>query len=74
MLSDPKAVHHVYANADIFVRQTQNRELFRMIGGPGLTIVTGDDHRRQRRVMQPAFGVSQLKALFPVFSQHAENV
>lgn len=74
MVSDPKAVQHIYANADVFVRQTQNRELFRMIAGPGLTIVIGEDHRRQRRVMQPAFGDQQMTALFPVFSHHAACV
>lgn len=74
MTSDPKAVQHIYANSDVFVRQTQNREMFNMISGPGVATVIGADHKRQRRVMQPAFGVSQIKALFPVFARHAENV
>lgn len=74
MTSDWKAVQHIYANSNIFVRQTQNRELLKMMTGPGLAVVHGEDHKRQRRVMQPAFGIPQIKALFPVLSRHAENV
>ena len=74
MTSDPKAIQHIYANSNTFVRQKNNRELIKMIVGPGVTIVNGDAHRRQRRVMQPAFGLSHLKALFPVFMRHVQKV
>jgi cytochrome P450 len=74
MISDPKAVQHIYNNASIYVRQIQNSEMFRMIGGPGLTVVTGDDHKRQRKIMQPAFGIPYIKSLFPIISRHADKV
>lgn len=74
MTSDWKALQHIYNNSNTFIRQTQSREIFRMVAGPGLPVVHGDDHKRQRKVMQPAFGAPQLKALFPVFSRHTGNV
>jgi len=74
MISDPKGIQHIYNNPNTFIRQIQSREMIGMITGPGLTVVAGNDHKRQRKVMQPAFGIPQLKALYPVMSQHAEKV
>jgi cytochrome P450 len=74
MISDLKVIQHVYANSDTFVRQKQNCQLVESITGPGILVAHGDVHRRQRRVLQPAFGISQIKALMPVFSRHSQNV
>jgi cytochrome P450 len=45
-----------------------------MVLGPGLAIVNGDAHKRQRRVMQPAFAVSHIKALFANVMHHVAKV
>jgi hypothetical protein len=74
MISDPKAVQHVYANPDSFVRQKHSRNLFKMLFGPGLLVVDIDDHKRQRKVMQPAFNSPQLRNLAPVFTRHTQKV
>jgi cytochrome P450 len=74
MTSDPKAIQHIYNNSNVFVRQTNQREILGMIMGPGLVAVRGEAHKRQRRVMQPAFGMSQLKVLHPVFTRHVDKV
>ncbi len=34
----------------------------------------GDTHKRQRKVMLPAFGTPESKALLPVFRHYAEQV
>jgi cytochrome P450 len=34
----------------------------------------GDAHRRHRKVMQPAFGVSETRALYPAFQEVAVRV
>jgi cytochrome P450 len=74
MVSDPKAIQHVYANPYSFTRQKHSRNLLKMLLGPGLASVDHDDHKRQRRVMQPAFGFPQLRNLFPVFIYHTQKV
>lgn len=37
-------------------------------------MVTGDVHRRQRKVMNPAFGPAEARAFFPIFLEHANQV
>ncbi|KAL0567122.1 hypothetical protein V5O48_014867 [Marasmius crinis-equi] len=44
------------------------------IVGPGITAVNGEDHKRQRKIMTPAFGHSEVKALVPVFSAAASSL
>lgn len=73
MISDPKAMQHVYANQS-FTRQKHTRNLLKMLFGPALGVVDVDDHKRQRKVMQPAFGSPQLRNLFPVFVRHTQKV
>ena len=73
MISDPKAVRHVYANYS-FGRQKHSRIMLKMLFGPGLPTVNFDDHRRHRKIMQPAFGVPHLRDLFPVFIGHTQKV
>jgi len=74
MVSDPKAIQHIYMNSRSFVRQKHSRSLLRMLFGPALSIADPDDHKRQRKVMQPAFGAPQLRNLFPVFIRHSQKV
>jgi cytochrome P450 len=74
MVSDPKALQYLYANAYSFIRQKHSRNLVRMLFGPGLAGVEFDDHKKQRKVMQPAFGPPRLRDLFPVFIRHTQKV
>ena len=74
MVSDPKAIQHVHANPQLFVRHKQSRNLLKMLFGPALAVVDVEDHKRQRKVMQPAFGSPQLRSLFPVFIRHTQKV
>ena len=74
MISDPKAMQHVYANSRSFARQKHIRNLIKMLLGPALGVVDFDDHKRQRKVKQPAFGSLQLRNLFPIFVRHTQKV
>jgi cytochrome P450 len=74
MISDPKAMQHVYANSRSFNRQKHTRNLLKMLFGPALGVVDFDDHKRQRKVMEPAFGSPRLRNLFPVFVRHTQKV
>ena len=74
MVSDPKAIQHVYANPHLFARHKQSRNLLKMLFGPALAVVSVEDHKRQRRVMQPVFGSPHLRNLFPIFTRHTQKV
>lgn len=39
-----------------------------------ITILTGDDHKRQRKVLLPGFGGPESKAFLGVFKECAETV
>ncbi|KAH9851138.1 cytochrome P450 [Lenzites betulinus] len=74
-ISDPKALQYVYQTSGYnFPKQPERRVLSRLIGDTGLTWAEGDVHKRQRKVMLPAFGLSESKALLPVFRHYAEQV
>jgi cytochrome P450 len=74
MISDPKAMQHVYATSQSFIRQKHIRNLIKMVVGPALSVVDFDDHKRQRRIVQPAFGAPHLRNLFPVFVRNTQKV
>ncbi|KAF7790941.1 hypothetical protein EIP86_001900 [Pleurotus ostreatoroseus] len=42
--------------------------------GKRIELLAGEEHKRQRKVMLPAFGGPEIRALFPSFIQHAEQV
>ncbi|PIL33716.1 cytochrome P450 [Ganoderma sinense ZZ0214-1] len=74
-VSDPKALQYIYQTSGYnFPKQPERRILSRLIGDPGLTWAEGDVHKRQRKVMLPAFGSPESKALLPVFRHYAEQV
>ncbi|KAI0645068.1 cytochrome P450 [Trametes meyenii] len=74
-ISDPKALQYIYQTSGYnFPKQPERRILSRLIGDMGLTWAEGDVHKRQRKVMLPAFGSPESKALLPVFRHYAEQV
>jgi cytochrome P450 len=74
MISDPKALKHIYSAPETFSSASNVREILRVMLGPGILAVEGEDHKRQRRVMQPAFGFLHLRSLFPTFVRHSQHV
>lgn len=64
---DTKAVNHILVNTQDYQKpETTRFNLSRMIG-PGVLVVEGDKHRQQRKIMNPAFGPVQIRALTSVF-------
>lgn len=74
MVSDPKAIQHIYVNSQSFVRPKYSRALLKMLFGPAIGIAEHEDHKRQRKIMLPAFGSPRLRNLFPVFIRHTQKV
>ncbi|OCH89441.1 cytochrome P450 [Obba rivulosa] len=74
-IADPKALQYVYHVAGYdFAKQPERRVISRLVGDRGIAWADGDAHRRQRRVMLPAFGATEAKALLPVFQGCAERL
>ncbi|EIW78045.1 cytochrome P450 [Coniophora puteana RWD-64-598 SS2] len=68
VLLDAKAVAHFFAvdNA-VYVRTEFKRNTLRYLVGEGVVVAEGDAHRRQRKVLMPAFSNAAIRALNPIF-------
>ena len=73
-IADPKAISHILHSGDLWVKTTTNRELNAVLLDEGVAWAQGDAHRRQRKALTPAFGLSESKALMPRFLLVANKV
>ncbi|EIM84054.1 cytochrome P450 [Stereum hirsutum FP-91666 SS1] len=74
-ISDPKALQHIIVkDQDAFEETTTFIETNKVIFGEGLVATTGEQHKRQRRIVGPAFSVMQLRRLVPVFYEVARRL
>ncbi|KAJ7461862.1 cytochrome P450 [Mycena galericulata] len=71
LISDPKALHHIYNSGYNIRKQDLRSEMTRLLTGPGLAWANNETHRRQRRVNSPAFGTNEARSYLPVFSAYA---
>ncbi|GAA5932238.1 cytochrome P450 [Sporobolomyces koalae] len=72
VLFDSTALNHVLlSNCYDYPKPDEVRGDLAMILGKGVLFAEGDDHRRQRRIMQPAFSPAHIRALGPIFFEHA---
>ncbi|KAJ7674202.1 cytochrome P450 [Mycena rosella] len=66
---DPKALHQIvvkdqdiFEEPDTFIRGT------RVLFGEGILSTLGDQHRKQRKRLNPVFSIAHLRHMVPVFS------
>lgn len=73
ILADSKAMNYILGqqNSYNFPKPEQTRQFLDNLLGNGLLVAEGDIHRRQRKVIQPAFNVSAMRALTPLFFRHS---
>ncbi|KAJ7185025.1 cytochrome P450 [Mycena filopes] len=64
---DPKALNHVLSNVYTYQKSEISRYILGKIIGPGILLVEEDVHKKQRKIMNPAFGPAQVRDLTPVF-------
>ncbi|KAJ7192514.1 cytochrome P450 [Mycena pura] len=64
---DTKAIHHVITNTHIYQKSEGQRYGLGRIVGPGVLVVEDDEHKQQRKIMNPAFGVPHIRELTSIF-------
>lgn len=70
LTKDTRALAYIVNNSDTFIKPPQmSRILTNLIGAGVLTVEEG--HRRQRRVLNPAFGLPAVKNMMPIFWEHS---
>ncbi|KAF7290984.1 hypothetical protein HMN09_01277100 [Mycena chlorophos] len=65
--NDLKALNHIVTKHEIYQRAHVFRDIARRILGEGILYAELDQHKRQRRVLNPAFGVAQVRLLTETF-------
>ncbi|KAF7972061.1 hypothetical protein HWV62_19211 [Athelia sp. TMB] len=68
---DSRAMGHILTHSDIYQKPTELRNMLARIFGEGLLVVEGNQHKQQRKIMNPAFGATQIRALTSVFTEKA---
>ncbi|KAJ2916536.1 hypothetical protein MD484_g3882, partial [Candolleomyces efflorescens] len=65
--TDLKALNHILKKDYIYQKPEWFRYRIQEVIGEGLVVVEGDTHKNQRRVMNQAFGPSQIRELTDIF-------
>jgi len=68
---DPLVMSTVLNDTDTFVKPPEQLKSLGELLGQGVLVVQHEHHRRQRRVMAPAFGPAAIRALEDVFMEKA---
>lgn len=71
--TDPRALEHVNKSS-VFEKSAWAREHLIRILGEGVLVAEGNVHRKQRRIMNPAFGPAQIRELTAVFLEEAQHL
>ncbi|KAG9050203.1 hypothetical protein FS837_007101 [Tulasnella sp. UAMH 9824] len=68
---DPKAVAYILNHSSDYPKPPHVRTWLGKTFGQGVLFAEGEDHRRQRKIMNPCFGPSQVRELVPIFYEKA---
>ncbi|KAG8903515.1 hypothetical protein FRB99_003171, partial [Tulasnella sp. 403] len=69
---DPVAINYILGRAaDVFPKPWQSRRFIAQLVGEGLFVAEGERHRKQRKIISPAFSAQALRALQGVFFSKA---
>ncbi|GLB40230.1 putative cytochrome P450 family protein [Lyophyllum shimeji] len=74
-LFDPKAVYHVVVkDQDVYEESASFLEANRLFFGEGLLATLGEQHRKQRKMLAPAFSIAHLRNMTPIFFDVAHKL
>ncbi|THU78937.1 cytochrome P450 [Dendrothele bispora CBS 962.96] len=66
LVYDPKALYHILVK-DAALYERSNATGSALIFGKGLTGITGEPHRKQRKALNPVFSIAHLRDMLPIF-------
>ncbi|OJA09904.1 hypothetical protein AZE42_06198 [Rhizopogon vesiculosus] len=74
VLWDPKAISHFFGRDTWMYNQTPfNKLAVRMLLGRGLLWADGEIHKRQRKILNPAFSAAAIRSLTSIFQDAAHK-
>ncbi|KAJ7746491.1 cytochrome P450 [Mycena maculata] len=72
--TDTRAVHHILTNNYIYQKPPTARYVLGRLVGPGVLVVEEDVHKQQRKILNPAFGPQQIRALTGIFVDKSKQL
>ncbi|KAJ6459004.1 cytochrome P450 [Mycena sanguinolenta] len=72
--TDTKAIQHILSNSYLYEKPAAGRYFLGRVVGPGVLVVEGDVHKKQRKILNPAFGPAQLRALTEIFVDKSKQL
>jgi cytochrome P450 len=74
MPTTSSTVQHILTNSKIYIKPELERKTLENILGRGLLTAEGDMHKRQRKVLTPAFGTGYIREIVPIFIEKANHL
>lgn len=71
---DATAMNHILNDTFGYQRSAAGTKATKIIIGDGVVAVFGDEHKRQRKMLSPAFSVESLRALVPIFTEATDQM
>lgn len=71
---DASTMNHVLNDSYNYTRSAAGTKATKIIIGDGIVAVFGDEHKRQRKMLAPAFSVESLKGLMPIFTHATDQM
>ncbi|KAF9949705.1 hypothetical protein BGZ65_007122 [Modicella reniformis] len=69
LLADPKAIQYVFStNSYNYPKPNRVVRILGQVIGRGVLLAEGDAHRKQRKMLNPAFGHKHIKEMVPIMS------
>ncbi|THH27655.1 hypothetical protein EUX98_g6535 [Antrodiella citrinella] len=75
LVSDPLAMYHILVkDQEIFEMSPIFQSGNYLVFGPGLFATSGDQHRKQRKMLNPAFSTSNMQDMLPAIQPIAQKL
>lgn len=75
LVTNPKALGEVLVQRNYeFVKPERLRNGLGRLLGVGILLAEGDEHKRQRKLLMPAFSFRHIKDLYPIFWSKAQEM
>ncbi|KAF9359184.1 hypothetical protein BGX26_012959 [Mortierella sp. AD094] len=72
-VADPKAIQHVFnTHSYNYPKTPRTVRLLSQVIGYGVLLVEGDVHKKQRKMLNPAFSIKHIKEMVPLMSIPSE--
>lgn len=72
--TDRREIHHILSGGGILMADGKLMSKRSGLRTNHKHMMLGDEHKRQKKILQPAFAPKELKSLVPLFSLHASKV